>query len=434
MASPFWSQWGVLALALASLMPASCAAANSAWPMQGHDSAHTGRSPFVGSQTGALKWSFYGGDGAGAPVLGADGTVFVGLGSASIFALDGATGAPRWNYTTAGVVQAAPAVDAWGTLFVVSDGGTLYALDGRTGAVNWTASPGAGELLSSPILGPDGTLYAGSIGNQLLEYNTRDGTLKRSVPTMHVISSPALNAAAGLVYVIDFGGLVGAAAAPGPRGAQRAGRGRPAAAPASRDRHGDPGPCGMYDDAQMYGINVTTGAIVWCAQLAPVDGGGTFQAAAPAVGSDGTVYISYADVWRTYVAALNGTTGALIWHCNGAGNSYSSPAIDDQRGVVYAGAFTATLVAINATNGTRLWAAGTVGTYSSPAIGADGTVYIGASDNNVYAFNGATGALKWTYKTSRPPGEFGITSGPAIGADGTVFVASGDGWVYAFGA
>ena len=33
--------------------------------------------------------------------------------------------------------------------------------------------------------------------------------------------------------------------------------------------------------------------------------------------------------------------------------------------------------------------------FSSPAIGADGTVYVGSADNMTYAFDGATGALKW---------------------------------------
>ena len=63
---------------------------------------------------------------------------------------------------------------------------------------------------------------------------------------------------------------------------------------------------------------------------------------------------------------------------------------------------------------------------SSPAIGADGTVYVGSYDNNVYALDGQSGQLKWKYIT----GGF-VQSSPAIGADGTVYASSNDGKIYA---
>ena len=34
---------------------------------------------------------------------------------------------------------------------------------------------------------------------------------------------------------------------------------------------------------------------------------------------------------------------------------------------------------------------------SSPAIGADGTVYVGSSDSKLYALDGQTGAEKWRF-------------------------------------
>jgi len=63
--------------------------------------------------------------------------------------------------------------------------------------------------------------------------------------------------------------------------------------------------------------------------------------------------------------------------------------------------------------------------WSSPAIGTDGTIYVGCGDlhdiddiNYLYALN-ADGSLKWSYTI---PGE--VHSSPAIGADGTVYVGS----------
>ena len=59
-----------------------------------------------------------------------------------------------------------------------------------------------------------------------------------------------------------------------------------------------------------------------------------------------------------------------------------------------------------ATAGTKLWDFKTGGwVTSSPAIGADGTVYIGSLDKKLYAINGKTGVKLWEFETgseSRP--------------------------------
>ena len=62
---------------------------------------------------------------------------------------------------------------------------------------------------------------------------------------------------------------------------------------------------------------------------------------------------------------------------------------------------------------------------SSPAIGRDGTVYVGSRDTHLYAIN-PDGTLKWKFET-----EDYVTSSPAIGDDGTVYVGSDDGYLYA---
>ena len=57
---------------------------------------------------------------------------------------------------------------------------------------------------------------------------------------------------------------------------------------------------------------------------------------------------------------------------------------------------------------------------SSPTIGSDGTVYVGSSDNKLYAINGKSGVKLWGFETG-----FTMPSSPAIGSDGTVYVGSG---------
>ncbi|MEF8874652.1 MAG: PQQ-binding-like beta-propeller repeat protein, partial [Candidatus Thermoplasmatota archaeon] len=58
--------------------------------------------------------------------------------------------------------------------------------------------------------------------------------------------------------------------------------------------------------------------------------------------------------------------------------------------------------------------------YSSPAIGSDGTIYVGSRDTNLYALN-PDGTEKWRFDT----GNY-VLSSPAIGSDGTIYVGTYD--------
>ena len=74
--------------------------------------------------------------------------------------------------------------------------------------------------------------------------------------------------------------------------------------------------------------------------------------------------------------------------------------------------------------GTVLWEFETgADVRSSPAIGSDGTVYVGSGsdDKKVYALDGKSGAKKWEFET-----EGGVYSSPAIGSGGTLYVGSWD--------
>ena len=76
----------------------------------------------------------------------------------------------------------------------------------------------------------------------------------------------------------------------------------------------------------------------------------------------------------------------------------SSPAIGSD-GTIYVGSYDDYLYAINP-DGSRKWRFKTGGyvSYSSPAAGSDGTIYVGSEDNNLYAIN-PDGSKKWTFKT-----------------------------------
>ena len=125
--------------------------------------------------------------------------------------------------------------------------------------------------------------------------------------------------------------------------------------------------------------------------------------------------------------STSANTGTLKWKF-AAQFSYnlvdSSPAIGAD-GTIYIGTTDKNLYAVNP-GGTRKWFIGTGGAVdSSPAIGADGTIYAGNTDDNLYAVN-SSGTLKWKFLTGNQ-----VTSSPAIGSDGTIYIGSYDHNLYA---
>jgi outer membrane protein assembly factor BamB/subtilisin family serine protease len=111
-----------------------------------------------------------------------------------------------------------------------------------------------------------------------------------------------------------------------------------------------------------------------------------------------------------------------------------SPAVGPD-GTVYVGSNDDTLYAFGPAGGVKWSSTGkSMFDTSSPAIGPDGTIYAGNFDGSVYAFN-PNGSSKWTYAV---PGAQGgttsgtsITSSPALASDGTIYVHATDGNLYA---
>ena len=103
---------------------------------------------------------------------------------------------------------------------------------------------------------------------------------------------------------------------------------------------------------------------------------------------------------------------------------YSSPAIGSD-GTIYVGSEDDNLYAINP-DGSKKWAFRTRDDVdSSPAIGSDGTIYVGSYDNNLYAIN-PDGSKKWAFKTNGD-----VDSSPTIGSDRTIYIGSRDNNLYA---
>ncbi len=130
-----------------------------------------------------------------------------------------------------------------------------------------------------------------------------------------------------------------------------------------------------------------------------------------------------------YENVLNNSTVSAIdlqWSYPTGGPVYSSPAV--ANGVVYVGSDDNNVYALNAKTGARLWSFATGGSVvSSPAV-ANGVVYVGSDDDNVYALNASTGAELWSFTTGNQ-----VQSSPAV-ANGVVYVGSTDAHLYALNA
>jgi eukaryotic-like serine/threonine-protein kinase len=112
----------------------------------------------------------------------------------------------------------------------------------------------------------------------------------------------------------------------------------------------------------------------------------------------------------------------------------SSPAV--ANGKVYFGSGDGNVYAVDAHAGTLLWKFATKDVvHSSPAV-VNNTVYIGSWDSYLYAIDAETGQEKWSFKSGEDNtvhNQVGFQSSPAV-VDGTVYVGCRDAHVYALDA
>ncbi len=123
------------------------------------------------------------------------------------------------------------------------------------------------------------------------------------------------------------------------------------------------------------------------------------------------------------VAAEAQTNLAVKWLA-AIGQSDSSPAIGSD-GTIYVGTFAGRFWALGP-DGSRRWSFKTDREIqSSPAVGSDGTIYFGGRDGKFYALS-PQGKKKWEF----PTGAW-VDSSPALGRDGTIYFGSWDKQFYA---
>ncbi len=287
-----------------------------------------------------------------------------------------ADGTLRWAFaagsTGTAYVVSSPAVGPDGTVFfgvledVKPNQGRVFALR-RDGSRKWDfKAPDFVE--SSPALSTDGTLYFTCWDGKLYALNAETGVKKWEYSAgTYLISSPTI----------------------GPNGAIYFGGG----------------------DSALHAVS-PAGVRLWSFST-----GYPIIESSPAVGPDGSIYFGSID---RNVYALT-PEGALKWRFATGGSVTSSPAVGAD-GTIYIGSYDHTIYALDPNSGLPRWAFGTKGQVSaSPVLGPDGTVYCGSEDSFFYAINSVDGSAKWSVSVGRP-----IVSSAAVRSDGTVIFGADD--------
>jgi outer membrane protein assembly factor BamB len=339
------------------------------WSMFGSNIRRTSQSPYIGSATKNVKWTYLTGDDVfSSPAIGVDGTIYIGGTDMQLHAIN-PDGTMKWTFPTGGKVYSSPAIGADGTIYVGSDDFNMYAIN-QDGSLKWTF-PTGNWVFSSPAIDADGTLYFGSLDNHLYAVNP-DGSLQWSFLAGDWVRSSPVIGDDGSIYF------------------------------------------GCYD-FHIYALK-PDGSLKW----KYLTGKGIY--ASPAIGANGTIYIGSFD---DNLYAMN-PDGTVKWSFLMGDNISSSPAIAND-GTIYVGSWDMNMYAINP-DGSLKWAFPTGNWVNScPTIGADGIIYFGSADHRFYAVK-PNGFLKWKLITDN-----WVRSSPAIARDGTIYFGSEDSMVYAIG-
>lgn len=389
-------------------------AQESPWPMFRHDLKHTGRTNYTGPATPTLAWTFQANDAiTSSPSIGHNGTIYVGAGGyydrfgwgtggrdSSLYAIN-PDGTLKWQFKTEKGIHAAgifssPVIGPDGAIYFGSLDHYLYALDDSItyGKLKWKTYLAPEAIYGSPALGPDGTIYVGNLAWRFYAINT-DGDIKwNHQADWCVFSSPAIGSD-GVIYV------------------------------GSKDHH-------LYS----FEDSVTYGKLRWKSPTGQFFDGHLVDSS-PAIGEDGTIYFGTDQygAWGQIPVPVNvglwavDSDGILKWNFETGSGVESSPALGSD-GTIYFGSYDSCLYAVtdDGTHGTLKWKFRTNGPIDcSPTVDADGIVYFGSRDSTVYALY-PDGSIKWTFQ-----GNGAFESSPTIDGNGYLYIGSFDGNLYALG-
>jgi outer membrane protein assembly factor BamB len=347
------------------------------WLNFGGNAQRQARSNSKGDPSNYYSWTLSGVDSSSSPVISSNGTVFVILGNGSTCALNGKTGQVKWiTDSLPGASNSGPALSPDEQTLYMAYSTTLHAFDATYGIQLWTFRA-ASDIKSTPVVGPDGTVYFGSSDGTFHALNGSTGEVQWSYNTTH----GEIKGSAALGWngrVLLLGG-----------------------------------------DGYLYSF-YANGTLDWEYQLgvpSPETIGN------PSVSDDGTIFAG--DFNGLFAFLPNGTQ---LWNNTNIREIVSSPALG-WNDCLYIGSLNNfNISCIHQSNGTERWS---IPVYpqailSTGAVAYDGRVYL-SSIYDFYCIDGDTGAIMWNFTAAS-----GILSSPAIGPDGSVYLITEEPALFAF--
>ena len=371
---------------------------------------------FAFDPQGQLLWDFYGVTPRADPVIGPDGSIYIGCAwpNAGLHVI-GSDGKRKMVYWTDFDILTSPAVLPNGTICFVTADNILWCIY-PSGNLKWQFSPG-GTISSSPAADANGVVYFGTQSSDLDPISSivalnPDGTLKWLIPSC-VTTKPVFGPDGSIVYVKYKKGdppYPCDVSAINPAGEELwTAEGANAFCIPAVDAAGNVYVC--CDAVTAYDPD---GVLLWSAPLTGMATGG------PGLSPDGQTLSVSTDTGQVAIFDIDGTplaniqTGGEYWVSSVAGD-----------GVGYF-ADTAKYISAYNRDATLRWRSGLGGrVISSPVTALDGTVYFGSEDQALYSM-WPDGRLKWRYQTNGA-----ITSSPLVLPDGTVLASSMDGKLHA---
>ncbi|MHC5795923.1 outer membrane protein assembly factor BamB family protein [Lacisediminihabitans sp. FW035] len=173
----------------------------SAWPSAQFDARHSSATSATGPQTGKVRWSRdLGGSVTPGPVIGVDGSILAATNAGVLHALDPATGNDRWVFDGGARygsdLSTSPAVLGDGTILWPGPRSTLFALD-RSGRLIWTEKFGSDVL--SPAIAGHNRVYVADLAGHLAALDVTANSHRR-------------------VWTLDLGGVDYSSPSVGPDG------------------------------------------------------------------------------------------------------------------------------------------------------------------------------------------------------------------------
>ena len=253
----------------------------------------------------------------------------------------------------------------------------------KSGYARWIFSS-TERIVSTPALGPDGTIYISSLDRSLFAVSPQ-GKKKWSYATDDLVLSSPATAIDGTVYIASKDSYLYAVGGDGKELWKFGTQGIIDSSP----RVAADGTIYIAShDANLYAVN-PQGKQIWTYQAAD-----KFKRSTPALAADGTIYIGSQDGFL-HAVSPKGTRKWLLKACD---SITASPTVDTD-GTVYIGCWDGRLQAI-LPNRSIKWTFRTKGPIlATPVLGRDGTVYIGSDDKFFYAINPQTGTERWKFQS-----------------------------------